>query len=143
MAFDPSDYCSNPKCGGTADACGCPADHNTQDKMRCPDCKGEWWRAHGDKSTVCLHPECRQEGSVVVRAAKYPPTYGEDGEPLDSDSPASGEPADCGAVGPDDECGMCDGCRESAAADIETQHETGELTYGEAVAAHELNGTWN
>jgi len=141
MAFAPSDYCSNAKCGGTADACGCPADHNTQDKMRCPRCNGEWWRAHGDASTVCLHPECRQEGSVVVRAAAYAPTYGEDGKLLDRPAPDD-EPSDCGAVSPDDECGMCEACRESTAADIESQHETGSLTYSEAVAAHELNGTW-
>ncbi|MFD0437057.1 hypothetical protein [Streptomyces chartreusis] len=49
---------------------------------------------------------------------------------------------DCGAVDPNDMCGICDGCRESTAEDIEAQHESGSLTYAEAVQAHELNGTW-
>jgi hypothetical protein len=82
MAFDPSDYCSNPQCGGPADGCGCPVDHNTMDKMRCPDCGGHWWRSHGDASTTCLHPRCRRDGSVVVRAAKYAPGYDLDGNRL-------------------------------------------------------------
>lgn len=53
-----------------------------------------------------------------------------------------GEDFDCGASSPDDECGMCAGCREAAGDDIEAQHESGTLTYEEAVAAHVLNGTW-
>jgi hypothetical protein len=49
---------------------------------------------------------------------------------------------DCGAVAPDDMCGICEGCRESTSDDIEAQHESGSITYGEAVDAHVLNGTW-
>jgi len=141
MAFDPSDYCSNPKCGGSADACGCPADLNTQDLMRCLGCGGQWWRAHGDTSTTCLHRECRKSVSVVVKPAKYAPAFDADGNPLGS--AGADEPTDCGAVSPDQECGICEGCRESTAADIEAQHESGSITYGEAVAEHQLNGTWN
>ncbi|GHA01241.1 hypothetical protein ACFOOM_12305 [Streptomyces echinoruber] len=83
MAFDPSDYCSNPKCGGAAGACGCPADHNTQDLMRCPHCGGQWWRAHSAPSTTCLHTQCGRDGSVVVRPARYAPTHDKDGNLLD------------------------------------------------------------
>lgn len=49
---------------------------------------------------------------------------------------------DCGAPSPDTECGMCEGCQERTADDIEAQHESGSITYGEAVDAHVLNGTW-
>lgn len=140
MAFDPSDYCSNPKCGGAANACACPADHNTQDLMRCCTCGGQWWRSHGDTSTTCVHPQCRQDGSVVVRAAKYPPAYDEAGNRLETGEPDASE--DCGAVSPDTECGICEGCQEATAADIEAQYESGSITYGEAVFKHHLNGTW-
>lgn len=54
----------------------------------------------------------------------------------------AGDPVDCGAVSPDDECGMCEGCQEREADDIEAQFESGSITYGEAVDAHVLNGTW-
>lgn len=73
MACDPSDFCTNPKCGGTADACGCPADHNTQTLMRCPHCGGMWYRPDGATSTTCLHPRCQRDGSIIVRPALYDP----------------------------------------------------------------------
>lgn len=94
MAFDPADYCSNPKCGGAADACGCPADLNTQDRMRCLHCGGSWWREHGVSSTRCPHPGCQQEASVVERPAKYAPSFDEQGEPIetvDDEDEACGE----------------------------------------------------
>jgi hypothetical protein len=83
MAFDPSDYCSNPNCTGTADACGCPADHNTQDLMRCSHCAGLWYRSHGSTCTTCLHAQCGRNGSVVVRPARYAPAYGMGGRALE------------------------------------------------------------
>lgn len=141
MSFDPSDYCSNPKCGGTADACGCPADHSTYDLMRCPHCGGQWWRAYGDTSITCLHPQCRQDGSVVIRARLYPPAYDEHGNRLETSEPD--DEADCGAGRPDDECGICEGCQERTSDDIDAQYESGSITYGEAVSAHHLNGTWD
>jgi hypothetical protein len=49
---------------------------------------------------------------------------------------------DCGAVAPDDMCGICDGCRESIGDDIEHQVEDGSMTESEAYDAHMLNGTW-
>ena len=62
-----------PSCGEESWACGCPADLNTQDLMHCQKCNGQWWRAYGDLSTVCLHRNCRRPGSIVLTAAKYPP----------------------------------------------------------------------
>ncbi|MGW1796909.1 hypothetical protein ACWCQN_13080 [Streptomyces sp. NPDC001984] len=53
-----------------------------------------------------------------------------------------GDPDDCGAVSPDDMCGICEGCRESTGDDIEAQYESGSISYSEAVDAHVLNGTW-
>jgi len=141
MATDPSDYCSNPKCGGTADACGCPHDHNTQDLMRCPHCGGQWWRSHGDASTACGHRGCRREGSIVLRAAIYAPTRDEDGNAIQAGEPDD-ELEDCGAVAPDDMCGICEGCREATGDDIEAQYESGSISYAEAVSEHQLNGTW-
>ncbi|MFF9238413.1 hypothetical protein ACF1AY_15970 [Streptomyces sp. NPDC014776] len=87
MGFDPSDYCPNPACGGAADACACPADHNTQDLMGCPHCNGLWYRPHGSTSTTCLHPKCGRDGSGVFRPAKYPPAFDADGKPLDGGEP--------------------------------------------------------
>jgi hypothetical protein len=143
MAFDPSDYCSNPKCGGTADACGCPFDHNTQDLMRCPHCNGQWWRSHGDTSTACLHGGCRRDGSVVLRGAVYALAIDENGNPIESDDPGDGELVDCSAPSPDTECGICEGCQERAGDDIEHQVEDGSMTEAEARDAHVLNGTWS
>lgn len=57
-------------------------------------------------------------------------------------SESDDELEDCGAVTPDDMCGICEGCRESTGDDIEAQHESGSITYEEAVSAHQLNGTW-
>jgi hypothetical protein len=53
-----------------------------------------------------------------------------------------GEDFDCGAPSPDTECGVCAGCQEARGDDIEAQCESGSITYGEAVDAHVLNGTW-
>lgn len=49
---------------------------------------------------------------------------------------------DCGAVDPNDMCGICEGCRESIGDDIEHQVEDGSMTEVEARDAHMLNGTW-
>lgn len=49
---------------------------------------------------------------------------------------------DCGAPSPDSECGMCEGCQERKADDIEHQVEAGSMTESEARDAHVLNGTW-
>lgn len=49
---------------------------------------------------------------------------------------------DCGAYSPDTECGICRACIEARGDDIEAQHESGSITYEEAVDAHVLNGTW-
>lgn len=49
---------------------------------------------------------------------------------------------DCGAPSPDTECGMCEGCQEREADDIEHQVEAGSMTESEARDAHVLNGTW-
>lgn len=113
MATDPSDFCSNPNCGGTADACGCPADHNTQDLMRCPHCDGMWYRPHGSTSTTCLHPKCGRDGSTVARPARYAPTRDENGQPLERAEPDDGE---CHAEFIDGSWTSC-GCLECEARD--------------------------
>ena len=127
MAFDPTDYCSNPKCGGTADACGCPSDHNTQSRMRCPHCSGSWWRAYGDPSTRCPHPGCGRDGSQVERPAAYAPTRDENGQDLPE--PTANPDDDCAAEfidGTWTNCG-CDDCRQRAADEDEALVETGGL----------------
>lgn len=66
-----------------------------------------------------------------------------DAEAAAAELAAAGDDAeDCGAVSPDDECGICEGCQEAEGDDIEAQFESGSITYEEAVSAHELNGTW-
>jgi hypothetical protein len=63
-------------------------------------------------------------------------------ETISAGGPDDYDDYDCGAVSPDDECGMCEGGREAAGDDIEAQYESGSISYGEAVDAHVLNGTW-
>lgn len=55
---------------------------------------------------------------------------------------AAEDDEDCGAPSPDTECGICKGCQERKADDIEHQVEDGSMTEDEAVDAHVLNGTW-
>lgn len=122
MATDPSDFCT---CGGPADACGCPADINTQDLMFCPHCAGQWRRRHGDTSTRCLHPHCRRDGSTVARRASYAPTHTADGQLIDPGEPAG--TGECFAEfidGSWTNCG-CPDCEDREALDRE---ENGDLT---------------
>lgn len=70
-------YC--PKCGHDTPGCGCDIDVNTMSLMQCPalhhgtDKHHQWWRAHGETSTICLHRGCARPHSVVIREPKYAP----------------------------------------------------------------------
>jgi len=122
MATDPSDFCSNPKCGGAADACGCPHDHNQQDLMFCPHCAGQWYRPHGSTVTRCLHPQCGRDGSTVARRAPYAPTRAADGQLIDDEPDDGGCHAEF-IDGSWTNCG-CPDCEDREALD---RDENGEL----------------
>lgn len=81
MAADPSDVCPNEECGGPRDACGCPSDLHTQTLMVCLPCGGRWWRAWGDRSTRCPHPDCGRDLSLVSVPPAYPPERTADDQP--------------------------------------------------------------
>ncbi|MFE9737310.1 hypothetical protein [Streptomyces sp. NPDC006477] len=121
MATDPADFCPNPKCGGTRNACGCPSDLNTQSLMVCLPCGGRWWRAYDSTSARCPHPGCGQELSLVDVPAAYRPERDVDGQPLANDD--QGDADECHAElidGSWTNCG-CPDCEQREEDDTEME----------------------
>ncbi|MFE2556643.1 hypothetical protein ACFXGT_11495 [Streptomyces sp. NPDC059352] len=121
MATDPLDFCTNPACGGTRNACGCPSDLNTQALMVCLPCGGRWSRPYDSTSTRCPYPGCGQELCLVNVPASYPPERGRDGQPLDTGD--QGDVDECHAELIDGSwtfCG-CEDCEQRADDDTEME----------------------